>query len=218
MRTNEELVDTCDVVFLAMKPQDLLPAVEPIATSFQPHHVVVSLAAGIEISRLKRVMVQGPSIVRVMPNTPSRIGGGVVGIYNPSRRADVDDRLRRLLSPMGVLVELEDEEQLRAILVAAAAGTGFVLELMIYWQDWLEEHKFTPEQARRITVQTFLGTSVMADRSPEAGLEDLQNRVVSKKGVTEAGLNSIRENEIERGLRIGFELAALRDQDLSRQP
>ena len=41
--TNEEIIDTCDVVILAVKPQDLTMAIEPIASSFQPSHTVVSL-------------------------------------------------------------------------------------------------------------------------------------------------------------------------------
>jgi pyrroline-5-carboxylate reductase len=47
-------------------------------------------------------------------------------------------------------------------------------------------------------------------------LEELQDRVTSKKGVTAAGLQSMRELEIERALRYSFEKAVLRDQEIAR--
>jgi pyrroline-5-carboxylate reductase len=47
-------------------------------------------------------------------------------------------------------------------------------------------------------------------------LHELQERVVSKKGVTAAGLESMRELEVERALRYSFEKASLRDQEIAR--
>ena len=218
LRTNEDLVDTCHFVFLCMKPQDLISAIEPIGTAFRPDQTVVSLAAGIQVDRLKKYMLQNPVVCRLMPNTPTKIGRGIMGLYISSPRPDIARQLTHVLAPLGQIISADDEEQLQAILVAASAGTGFVYELMIYWQEWLEEHKFTPEMARLITTETFLGTAMMAESAKEISLEDLQNRVVSKKGVTDAGLASIRENEVERLLRISFEKTAMRDQELSEAP
>ena len=56
-----------------------------------------------------------------------------------------------------------------------------------------------------------------ANQSPDSSIQDLQDRVVSKKGVTAAGLQSMRELEIERALRYSFEKAVLRDQDIARE-
>jgi pyrroline-5-carboxylate reductase len=41
-------------------------------------------------------------------------------------------------------------------------------------------------------------------------------KVASKKGITQAGLESMRELEIERALRYSFEKAALRNQELAK--
>ncbi len=56
----------------------------------------------------------------------------------------------------------------------------------------------------------------MAAQSAGVNIEELQSRVTSKKGVTAAGLNSMRELEIERALRLSFEKAAMRSQEISR--
>ena len=85
---------------------------------------------------------------------------------------------------------------------------------MMYWQEWLEEHGFSSEEARKITVETFLGGALLASQQEETSIEDLQRQVVSKKGVTHAGLESMRELEVERALRYSFEKAVLRDRSL----
>ena len=88
---------------------------------------------------------------------------------------------------------------------------------MMYWQDWIEERGFDPEVARKMTVETFLGASLLAAQANGTPLEDLQNKVTSKKGITAAGLQSMRELEIERTLRYSFEKAALRNQELAKE-
>lgn len=214
-QSNEELVENSDIVILAMKPQDLLGAVEPIARAFDEKQIVVSLAAGVRMETLEKHLPQC-RLVRLMPNTPSLIGKGVLGYLVNEDDEAVEAMVEDLFAPLGRVLAMNDEEQLEALTVAASAGTGFVFELMLYWQDWLLEHDFDPATARAITVETFLGASALADTSNELPIEELQNRVASRKGVTAAGLQSMRELEIERALRISFEKTALRNSEIAR--
>ena len=77
--TNEELVDKCDVVILAVKPQDMESAVEPITSAFNDDQVVISLAAGITLKKLKKLLPKNKHIVRLMANTPARVMKGTFG-------------------------------------------------------------------------------------------------------------------------------------------
>jgi pyrroline-5-carboxylate reductase len=101
-------------------------------------------------------------------------------------------------------------------MISCSSGTGFVFELMMYWQDWIEERGFAPEVARQMTIETFVGASLLAAQSNGTEIEELQSRVTSKKGVTAAGLQSLRELEVERAVRISFEKAAMRSDEISR--
>jgi pyrroline-5-carboxylate reductase len=217
LKTNEELVDACDIVVLAIKPQDLTEALEPIASAFHSGHVVVSLAAGYSLKSLRKLLPNVRNIARAMPNTPAKIQKAVVGYCLADGAEGIEGEVQELLAPLGYVVPAEEGEAFEALTVSCGSGPGFVLELMLYWQEWLEEHGFAPEAARAMTVQTFVGAATMAERSESVSLEELQERVVSKKGVTAAGLQSMRELEIERALRYSFEKAVLRDQELSRQ-
>ena len=215
-QTNEELVESVDIVILAMKPQDLLAAIEPIASLFHDKQIVISLAAGITMNTLKKNLAQC-RMIRMIPNTPSIIGSGLIG-YVASE--DVNDYLdtitEDLFSSLGKVVKLKDEDQLEAFMVACSSGTGFVYELMMYWNDWLQEHDFDEDLAKELTIETFLGASLLGKTNINLSLEDLQSKVTSKKGVTFAGLESIREQEIERSLRVAFEKSSIRNQELAK--
>lgn len=213
---NEELVETCDVIILAMKPQDLSPAIEPIARLFTEKQIVVSLAAGLRLETLEKLLPQS-RLVRLMPNTPSLIQRGSIGcLVNDDEDEILPDLMEDMFSCLGSVYKMETEEQFESFMIACSAGTGFVYELMLYWQDWLEEHGFDQASARRMTQEVFLGASLMAEQHIDQSIEELQDKVTSKKGVTAAGLLSMRELEMERALRISFEKADLRNKELSR--
>lgn len=213
---NEQVVEECDVIILAMKPQDLPAAVEVFANHIEKHQTVVSLAGGINLKSLEKIIPSG-RIARLMPNTPAVIGRGVIG-YLTQENDDEDivaDLIEDLFASLGVLLRVDTEEKFDALTVSCSSGTGFVFEMMMYWQDWIAERGFSDEDSKKMTIETFLGASLLAAQSAGIDIEELQARVTSKKGVTAAGLNSMRELEIERALRVSFEKASLRSKELS---
>ncbi|MDZ4660090.1 MAG: pyrroline-5-carboxylate reductase [Pseudomonadota bacterium] len=216
-RTNEELVENVDVVFVCVKPQDLLDVLEPLSTLIPASSVVISIAAGIGIKEIKKILHNSPQVVRVMPNTPVEIGKAVVGYAVGNDATVAESVVIELLKPLGLLVPVTEGDMLEGLTVSCASGTGFVFELMLYWQEWIEGYGFEPETAKKMAVQTFLGAALQAENSIGQSLENLQARVVSKKGITTAGLESMRELDIERALRVSFEKAILRDRELGKR-
>ncbi|MCB0390074.1 MAG: pyrroline-5-carboxylate reductase [Bdellovibrionales bacterium] len=216
VNSNEELIEKSDIIVIAVKPQDIYNAVEPISSSFGEENIVISLAAGIPLQKLKKLAPQVKNWVRVMPNTPVSIKTGVVGYCLLNESEATSAVIEDLFSASGVVEKVTEGEMFEALMVATSSGVGFVFELMQYWQEWLEEHDFTPEQARNLTVQTFLGASLLANIDQAKSIEELQNKVTSKKGVTAAGLESMRELEVERAIRYSFEKAVLRDRELAK--
>jgi pyrroline-5-carboxylate reductase len=217
LSTNEEVIEESDIVILAMKPQDLSAAIDPIASAFHEKQIVVSLAAGINLHALEKKLPQC-RIIRLMPNTPTLISRGVLGyVVSDSEDSALSTVIEDLFSPLGYVLGVEDEDQFEALMISCSSGTGFVFELMTYWQDWIEERGFDPAVARKMTVETFLGAAMLASQSKDSSLEELLNKVTSKKGITAAGLQSMRELETERTLRISFEKAALRNQELAKE-
>lgn len=215
-KTNEQVVDAADIVVIAVKPQDYAAAIDPIASCFRDKQIVVSLAAGVTMRTLKKKL-PNCRIIRAIPNLPSIIHRGVIGYLSEAKDAGLETVAEDLFKPLGHVFPVKDEDELEAVLVSCSGGTGFVFEMMMYFQDWISEHGFEDKMARKMVVETFLGAAQLASQNPDQSLEEMQNRVASKKGITAAGLDSMREWEIERALRYAFEKAALRNQELAKQ-
>jgi pyrroline-5-carboxylate reductase len=217
VNTNEEVVDQADVVILSVKPQDLEGAVEAISKSFGEDQLVISLAAGVTLRKLKKLLPHCKQLVRLMANTPAKVMQGSFAYCSNAANIRADMFMERMFKPLGFTLKLEEGDAFQAFSVASSAGVGFVFELMIYWQEWLEEHGLDPDVAQQLTIHTFLGAGKLALQSEPQTLEELQARVTSKKGITAAGLDSMRELEIERLLRYSFEKSALRDRELAQE-
>lgn len=76
----DDLALACDVLVLAVKPQQLKAAVAPIAGRLT-NQVVVSIAAGLRLADIGRWLGDYRKLVRAMPNTPALIGAGITGLF-----------------------------------------------------------------------------------------------------------------------------------------
>ncbi len=216
--SNDEAIEKSQIVVLGMKPQDLPQALEDLRHAFSEEHILVSLAAGIDIEYIRELVPQIKQVVRVMPNTPIRIRKAVIGysIY-PEESEPLDELVYELMSPLGLAIRVEEGDELNALTVACGSGPGFIFEFMQIWQDWLVSYGYDQEIAKRMTLETFSGTSKLAEQQSQMSLVDLQNQVVSRNGVTHAGLMQMREQEISNLLFSSFERAFARNRELQSE-
>lgn len=211
--SNEELVLKSQVVFLCIKPDDLISVIEPLASQFNPQQTLISFPAGVSLNTLKKFLPQMKRVVRVVPNAPVSVGEGLLAYSLMQTDPSLESFVESLLSPLGQVWKMP-EDKLSAFTVAASSGVAFILELMQYWNEWLEDHHFSTEQARKISTHTFLGTSLWAKSFPDLSLTQLQLQVASKKGMTAEGLKAFNEAQLDSVLHCGFEKSALREKKL----
>ena len=117
-----------DLIFLAVKPQQMADVATGLRGKIGPKTLVVSIAAGVRLASLAKWFGQDLRIVRVMPNTPCLIGQGVCA-YSLGERATPDDGalVGRLLASLGsawqgVVVTAVDASTVRFDLGDTEAG------------------------------------------------------------------------------------------------
>ena len=211
--SNEDLVLKSQIIFLCVKPDDLISTIEPLANQFSPQQTLVSFPAGVSLSTLKKLLPQVKRLVRVVPNTPMSVGEGLFAYSLAQTDSGLESFVKALFSPLGKVLKMP-EDNLSAFTVAASSGVAFVLELMQYWNEWLENHHFSVELARKISTHTFLGAALWAKSFPDLSLAQLQLQVASKKGMTVEGLKAFNEAQLDSVLHYGFEKTALREKKL----
>ena len=111
---NETIARTCDYIFLGVKPQmmaDLLARLQPILSRRQEGFVLVSMAAGLTLQRLREMAGLSCPILRIMPNTACAVGAGLT-LYVPSPEVteeQLDQRYARIAELRSQEMRLQEE-------------------------------------------------------------------------------------------------------------
>jgi len=206
---NRTVLSTSDLTFLAVKPQVFDRVLPEIADT---DALVVSIAAGIRISRLEAAL-PAARIVRVMPNTPGLVGEMAAGYSSGSRAAAQDlELVGRLLSAAGIAIELP-EELLDAVTGVSGSGPAFVARLIEAFTRAGVAEGLSHDVAYRLVLATFSGTARLLDAK---GLspEELVTMVSSPGGTTVAGRRVLESSGVERAIRRSVGAAVERSREL----
>ena len=176
-----------DVLVLGIKPQIMADIVPSCRAIIGPDTIVISLAAGKTLASLKEWL--GPcAIVRTMPNTPAAIGHGVTAaIATPNTTTTQKQSVETLLSAIGMVEWLDDENQMDAVTAMSGSGPAYVFLLIEAMTKAGESLGLNPDMALRLAQATVQGSGNLAAQSLDHPTKLRQN-VTSPGGTTAAAL------------------------------
>jgi pyrroline-5-carboxylate reductase len=188
---NGDAVADADCVVLAVKPQVIGQVCEGLAGLLAARRpLVITIAAGIRIAQLERLLGAQQAIVRCMPNTPALLGAGATGLC---ANGNVDTAQRalaeRILGAAGLVRWVDDEAQMDVVTALSGSGPAYFFLLVEAMEDAAVELGLTRETARALAAQTCLGAGRMLAESGETAAE-LRRRVTSPHGTTAAALDA----------------------------
>jgi pyrroline-5-carboxylate reductase len=207
----ERVAEAAEVIFVAVKPQDIQPVLEAIRDT---DRLVISIAAGVPIRRLEGTLISA-RVIRVMPNTPCLVGAMAAGYAFGSRIQPQDrDVVKQLLGAAGYAAEVV-EGQLDAVTGLSGSGPAFVARLIEAFIEAGRGLGLDEEVARDLSVQTFLGTAKLL---AETGMEPqtLVDMVSSPKGTTVAGRQVLESSGFSGVIERTIQAAAERSKELGR--
>lgn len=162
--SNNRLLASCDVVFIALHPPAVLPALDEIKSALKQESVLISLAPKITISKISEKLDGFSRIVRMIPNACSIINHGYNPVTFSSSLEEAEKKdLLKILAILGDCPEIA-EDKLEAYAILAAMGPTYL------WFQLYELEKIgitfglTPREARR-------ALSCMADGSAKTMIE-----------------------------------------------
>ena len=188
---NEAVINECDVVVLAVKPQVLREVAVTAAASIRQKQVlVVSIAAGITQKSLSTWLGENVAIVRCMPNTPALVLTGATGLHaNDNVNEEQRDLAENILRSVGVCLWLDEENQLDVVTAVSGSGPAYYFLLMEAMEKAALELGMAERTARLLVQQTALGAAKIALESAESP-ELLRKRVTSPGGTTERAIET----------------------------
>ncbi len=205
---NTQAAHRASVVLMAVKPQVLKSVAQALAATVQARRpLIVSIAAGIRAADLERWLGGELAMVRCMPNTPALVQSAATGLYaNPHVTREQRTTAETILRAVGETLWVEDEALLDAVTALSGSGPAYFLLVMEAMEQAGQKLGLPPGTARRLTLQTALGTAKLA----MAGEDDpgtLRARVTSKGGTTERAIAELERGDL-RGLFDGALTAA----------
>ena len=203
-----------DVLILAVKPQDMEAACKNIRTNGA---LVLSVAAGLSVDTLSRYLGGTRRIVRVMPNTPGKIGLGVSGMYAGTEVSKTDRKIAdQMMKSVGLTVWLDDEEKMHGITGISGSGPAYVFYLLEALQNAAIGQGFNLEEARALSLATFKGAVSLAEQTGEE-FGQLRQKVTSKGGTTHEAIETFKRHHVAEAIEEGVCACVRRSQEMEQQ-
>jgi pyrroline-5-carboxylate reductase len=207
----------CDVLVLAVKPQQMKAAVAPAAGRLT-EQLVISIAAGLRIADIGRWLggAAGPysRLVRAMPNTPALIGAGISGLFaDPGVDREGRHHAEKVLAAVGHTLWVDDEDLMDVVTAISGSGPAYVFYFIETLQNAGVSLGLPAETARLLAIETFLGAARLAATSDEP-VAELRARVTSRGGTTAAALEIFNSLGVDAGTARGVGAASARGREL----
>jgi pyrroline-5-carboxylate reductase len=210
---NLELVNACDIIVLAVKPQDMEKVLGEISPHVPEDKTVVSIAAGITISFLEEKL-KSRKIVRVMPNVASMVQEGMAVMSLCECFSDKDVNVVKDIFMASGRVLVMPEKHLNAVTALSGSGPAFIAHFLDAMVVAAEGMGLREQEALELALQTLSGTASLL----EGGIppNKLIEMVRSPGGTTEAGLNVFDGEGFKDTVVKALEAAARRAGELAK--
>jgi pyrroline-5-carboxylate reductase len=212
--TDDRSIADCNIVILAVKPQDFKELSASLKGVLNPNGVILSIMAGTEISFIQAALGH-KFIVRAMPNLPVEISMGMTA-FSASAELPHDKIMlvENLLSTTGRTLYLKEEQQLNAVTALSGSGPAYFFYFMKHLVDagvamGLDEHV-----SSILAKQTMLGAFHLINNGQKT-LDEYIVSVASKGGTTEAALKTFNDNHMGEVIIKALQNAESRAEELS---
>lgn len=187
-------VAACDTVFLAVKPQMMQQAIEPVKQILRAKKpLLVTMAAGLTLEAIEKMVGERLPIIRIMPNTPAAVGMGMT-LYCCNDLV-TDAQLAQFLADMEPSGKLSciPEALIDAAGVVSGCGPAYIYVFAEALADGAVACGVPRAMALEYAAATLMGAGKMLlDTGLHPGV--LKDNVCSPGGSTIAGINILEQN------------------------
>ena len=213
---NETVINICERVFLAVKPQmmeDVLKPLQPLLAEKKP--LLISMAAGLTVERIQQLAGTSLPVIRIMPNTPVTLGRGMtLYCHNDLVAESVLNDFLQDVSGCGQW-DLLDENLIDAAGVVCGCGPAYMYMFMDALANGAAACGVDKEKALFYASEAMIGAAMMVQKthqSPEA----LKNAVCSPGGSTLAGVRVLDDAHFAQTIADCVKAAYKRNQELGK--
>jgi pyrroline-5-carboxylate reductase len=151
-----------------------------------------------------------------MPNTACAFGKGVTAIYALDQDSVAFSSANSLFRKVGHVLTLQNEDEMHRFTSIIGSGQAFLFQVLNTYLKELEKISSTDQVATKSMFQDFI-SSLGDSFSQDSNFESLINKIKSPRGTTEAGLESLENNNLKKILQDAFQAAEDRSIEISNE-
>lgn len=215
--TLKNAVTDADFIMFSVKPQDLDSVIETIKTDCPDFDkkIYVTICAGISTDYICNAFGCRVPVIRVMPNAPMMVGAGATAI---TRNELVNDKnyskICGIFSFGGEVASIP-ESQMNAIISVNSSSPAYFYEFIRIMTEYAKTQGIDERVARIMAQNAMYGAAkmlILSDKTPEEQIAIVK----SKKGTTEAALDSLSVNNFERIIFEAMDACTKRAEELGK--
>ncbi|WP_426226552.1 pyrroline-5-carboxylate reductase [Pseudarthrobacter sp. DSP2-3-2b1] len=213
---NKQAAKGSAVVILGVKPVGIQELAREISSSLSPKTIVVSVAAAVTLAQLEAALPAGQPVIRSMPNTPAKLGRGVISV-SPGTNCTPEQlqQAKDVFRGAGTVVEVP-EEQVDAVSAISGSGPAYAFYLAEAMAAAGVELGLDPKLSVLLARETVAGAGLML-AEPGADPSALRIAVTSPKGTTEAAIATFNEQGLPAIIAAGARAATERAAEITKQ-
>ena len=159
-KDDEDVCQTCDIILLAVKPQNAAEALGMCKKALD-QKAMMSIVAGVTVERLQNMIDGTPRILRLLPNTPAMVFEGAFAICSDNDFTEEELKIATSIYETIGIIEMVPEHLIDAACALNGGGPAFVAMFIEAMADGGVKQGLPRATAYRLAAQTALGTAKM---------------------------------------------------------
>jgi pyrroline-5-carboxylate reductase len=196
---NRRAVADSEMIIIAVKPYNIVSVLEELKDCLDPSkHILISVTAGVTISKIQEVTGNRVPVFRAMPNISASVGKSVTCICHNGNSHEQAESVKNLFDLIGTTMTI-DEDLMESATILGACGIAYVLRFIRAMIQGGIQIGFDAVTASAIVNQTVKGAAELlidGHKHPEYEID----KVTTPKGCTIVGLNEMEHNGFSSSL------------------
>ena len=210
---NLELVKRSRCILVALIPQVINKVLSEISKVISEDQILISIAAGVSLEKISKIINKPIALIRIMTNTPAIIGAAATAIASNEFVNEKDLIFtKKLFKSVGLVVEL-DEMHLDAVTGLSGSGPAYIFIIIEALADGGVKMGLPRDISQKLAAHTVMGSAkLLLETGKHPG--ELKDMVATPGGTTITAIHEIESAKLRATLIRAVEAATLRSKTL----
>ncbi len=200
-------------IFLLTRPNTFLTSGNQFQKYLSKETLVISCMAGIKLSTIEKTL-KSKKIVRIMPNVMAINTKSQTHIYMKNKNL-FDSKLKKILSTFGTIINVKNEDQINVATSVFGSGPAFIAYIVNIFVNASKKLSKPHHMNEKDVIELF--KNVLETNYSSKMLDGFVSSISSNKGTTQAGVNYIKSQNIEKIIYITLQRAYERSKEIDSE-